>query len=167
MRSDLLPKRIRFGATQFVHRGGLLFAGAPADFGADCIGRQIPDRAMQPARQNGTLHELPGILRQRNESALREVFRQVRVANNAQRRRIDEINMAPHQISKRCLRSSLNVITQEPLMLHIVHPWIVTAAAKIGQEQTKTVFAPPLHYSYYSTTPASISLSRAERQNAL
>ena len=121
MRGDVFPDGVGFGGKQFVHGGGLLFAGATAHIGADGVGREVLRRAMQPAGQDGTVRELPGILRQGHERALRHVLGQVRVANHAQRGGIDEVNVPAHQFGKRRFGAALGVIAQELLVGQTVH----------------------------------------------
>ena len=76
---------------------------------------------MQPTQQDGTTRELPGVLRQGDENALGDVFRQVRIAEDPQSGGIDEINVALHQIGKRSLGAAFDVIAQELLVRQIVH----------------------------------------------
>ena len=76
---------------------------------------------MQPTQQDGTISELQGILRHREEYGLRHVLREMRVAKDAQGGGIDEIHMAPHQIGKCGFGSSFRVIAQELAMRQIVH----------------------------------------------
>ena len=112
---------VGFGGKQFVHGGGLLFAGAAAHIGADGFGREVLRRAMQPAGQDGAVRELPGILRQRHKHTLRHVLGQVRIANHAQRGGIDEVNVPAHQFGKRRFRPAPGVIAQELLVGQTVH----------------------------------------------
>ena len=49
MRGDVLPARVGFGGKQFIHGGGLLFAGTTAHIGADGVRREVLRSAMQPA----------------------------------------------------------------------------------------------------------------------
>ncbi len=99
----MFPDGIGFGGKQFIHRGGLLFAGATAHIGANDFSREVLRCPMQPAGKDGAACEVPGILRQRHECVLGNVLREVRVANHAPRSRMDQINVPPHQFGKRCL----------------------------------------------------------------
>ncbi|MEK7675698.1 MAG: hypothetical protein AAB676_07685 [Verrucomicrobiota bacterium] len=76
---------------------------------------------MQPAGQDGTIRELPRILRQGHKHPLRHVFGQMRVVNHPQGGGIDEINMPPHQFGKRRLRPEPGVIAQKLLVGQTVH----------------------------------------------
>ena len=83
VRSDLFPSGIGFGGKQLIHGGGFLFADATAHFGANGFGGEIPRRAMQPPSQYGAAQKLSGIGRQGHKRALRHIFRQMRIANDA------------------------------------------------------------------------------------
>jgi len=61
---DVFPRGVGFGGKHFVHGGGLLFAVATADIGADGFGREVLGCAMQPAGQDGMIPELLGIVRE-------------------------------------------------------------------------------------------------------
>ena len=56
---------------------------------------------MQPAGQDRALSQLARTLCQRNEYSLRHILRQMHVANHAQGRRIDKVNVPARQFVKR------------------------------------------------------------------
>ena len=108
---------------QFIQGSGLLFAGAAAHGGADGLGGDVMRRAMQSPGQDGAFGELRRAPRQGHKRALRHILGQVRVANHAPRGGIDEVNVPPHQFSKRGLRPAFGVLAQKLLVGQIVHSW--------------------------------------------
>ena len=76
---------------------------------------------MQPAGQHGMSREPVGVLRQGDKGALRHILRRVRVANHAQRGGIDQINMAPHEFSKRSFGAPLGVLGQKLVVGSMIH----------------------------------------------
>ena len=121
MGGDVFPESVGFGGKQFIHGGGLLFAGAAAHIGADGVGGEVLRRAMQPAGQDGPVGQLPGILRQGHKHALRHVLGEMRVADHPQGGGINEVNVPAHQFGKRRLRPPLGIIAQKLLVGQTVH----------------------------------------------
>jgi hypothetical protein len=60
-----------------------------------------------------TIHELDGVFRKCEEYALGYIFREVRIANHAQRGGIDEVNVPAHQFGKRRFRAPFSVGAQQ------------------------------------------------------
>jgi hypothetical protein len=112
VRGDMFPDDFGFGGKQFVHGGGLLFAGATPHIGADDVGGEVLRRAVQPAGEDRTIHELPRILCESHKHTLSHVLGQVRIANHAQGSGIDKVNVPSHEFGKRRLRAALRVIAQ-------------------------------------------------------
>ena len=111
MRGDLFPDGVGF--VQFVHGGGLLFAGAAAHVGADGLRGDVLRGAMQPTGQHRTIRELGEVFRERDEHALSYIFREVRITNHPQRGGIDEIHMAAHQLGERWFGAVFRVGAQQ------------------------------------------------------
>jgi hypothetical protein len=76
---------------------------------------------MQPTGQDGAVGEFSGILRQRCECALGNVFRQVRIADHPQGSGIDQVSIAANQFGKCCLGPASGIITQELLVGQCAH----------------------------------------------
>jgi hypothetical protein len=113
LRGDLFPGGVGFAGKQFVHDGGLLFAGAAAFDAAHGLRRDVLGGPVQPAGNHGTMAELTGAFRKREEYALGHVLGQMRIAHHSQRRRIDKINMAAHQFGKGRFRAVFRVGSQQ------------------------------------------------------
>ena len=78
---------------------------------------------MQPAREHGMGGEFCGVLCESDEGGLGNVFRQVLVADHAQRRRVHEINMPADHLAKSRFRAALNVFVQELMVAYVVHSY--------------------------------------------
>ena len=83
-----------------VHGGCLLFASSAAFLASDGVDRKVACGLMEPSRERGTLLQLYRMLRQREEHTLRHILGQVRVTDDPQGHRVDEVNMAMHQLAK-------------------------------------------------------------------
>ena len=68
---------------------------------------------MQPAGQHRAIRELGGVFREGDEHALGHVLSEVRIANHAQRRGIDEIQMAAQQFGERRFGAVFSVGAQQ------------------------------------------------------
>jgi len=119
MRRDVFPGGIGF--VQFVHGGGLLFPGAAPHVGADGLRGDVLRGAMQPTGEHRAIRELGGVLREREEHALRHIFSEMRIANHAQRGGIDEIHVAAHQLGKRRFGAAFSVSAQQLRVGLVVH----------------------------------------------
>ena len=82
MRRDVFPGGV--GLVEFIHGGGLLFAGMSARIGSDGLGCDVLRRSMQPAGQHRALHQLLRAPRQRRKHSLRHILGKMRVANHPQ-----------------------------------------------------------------------------------
>jgi hypothetical protein len=121
MRGNFFPGCVRLGGKQFIHGSGFLFAVAAADIGANDIGRKVLGRAMQPARQDSAVRKIRGVLGEGYKHSLRDVLRQMPVANHAQRSGIDEVNVASDQFAEGGFRVESGIILQQLLIGPIVH----------------------------------------------
>ena len=114
----LVPPRF-FGMVVGVglHAGLLLAADAP-DFAAHIIGRCQPRRLEQPTGQHRPGIERTGFAGEDDENRLGDFLRLVMVAGVAQRRRINQVDMPPHERGKRLLGMTRRVFPQQ---FHVVH----------------------------------------------
>ena len=89
-----------------------------ADIRAHNVGGEILRGAMQPAGKNGAVGELGRALGQGGEGSLRHVLGQMRIADHAQGRGIDEVEVAAHQLDwlSRFQRSLLSPAQPSPLL---------------------------------------------------
>jgi hypothetical protein len=67
------------------------------------------------------IRESSGTPDQGHESPLRHVFSHVRIANHAQRRGINQVNMPPHQFGEGRFGPALRIIPQQLLIGQTVH----------------------------------------------
>ena len=93
-----------------MHSGGLLFTGGAADIGADGVGGEVACGAMEPAGQNRMFRQPRCILRQSDEDGLGYILGRLRIANEPQSCRINEINVPPDQFGEGRFRAILEVI---------------------------------------------------------
>lgn len=119
--SEFFPRRFGFGGEQFVHGGGLLFTAAAANFGADGVGGEVLGGAMEPAGEDGTMREPCGVLGEGHKDALGDVLGQMCIADHAQGRGIDQVDVPPHQFGERGFGTRAGEITQELLIGLMVH----------------------------------------------
>ena len=132
-RSDVFPVGLRFGGIE-LHRSGLLFASAAADFGADNLGREVLRGAMKPTGEDWTFNKLAGLARQRDEDGLCDILGVMAVHDHADRHRIDEINVAADDLGERRLCIAFDVFSQKFTVSPAVHSSIITRRRKTGQE---------------------------------
>ena len=121
LRSDLFPVVVGRGGEQIIHDGSLLFADPAADVGADGLRRDVLRGAMQPAGQHRAVGELTRVFRESDEDTLRHVLGEVRITHHAQRGRIDEIDVAPHEFREGGLGPPFGVLSQKLLVVQTVH----------------------------------------------
>lgn len=84
-----------------------------AHIGADGLRGDVLRRAIQPTGQHRAIHELAGVFRKGDEHALGYVFREMRIANHAQRGGMDEIHIAAHQLGERRFGAVFSVGEQQ------------------------------------------------------
>ena len=76
---------------------------------------------MQPSKQGGVARQLMGTCRQRYESTLGDVLRQMAIPNHPQGCRIDEVDAAANQFGKGSLGMAFDVLPEERLVVQFNH----------------------------------------------
>jgi hypothetical protein len=119
-----------------MHDGGLLFARAPALLGPNKLGGLIPRRVMEPtgkrhARGNTTRHA-PRIACQRRENSLAYILGPMRIDDNPQRRRVNEIDMSPNELREFLLGSMFGKLPQELFVGPVIHRPLLPGLAETG-----------------------------------
>jgi len=109
-----------------LHRGGLLFASAAADFGADNLGREILRGSMKPTGEDWTFNKLAGLARQHDKDGLRDILRVLAIHHHPDRHRINKIDVAADDLRERRLRITFDVFTQKFTVSPAVHSSIIT-----------------------------------------
>lgn len=111
VRGDFLPRGFSFAI--FVHGGGFLFTGSAAHLGADGLRGDVPCGAMQPAGQHRMVREFPGILRQRDEHALRHVLGEMWIIHHPDCGGVHEIDVPAHQLGEGGFGAAFGVGSQQ------------------------------------------------------
>jgi len=137
----MIPLIIRVSGKQFVHGSSLLFATHRRTLVRTVLlAIFCAVRCSQPDKM-GRLVSFPGILRQRCECALGNVFRQVRIADHPQGSGIDQVSIAANQFGKCCLGPASGIITQELLVGQCAHLKKITATIQPDRKRVFGVFA--------------------------
>jgi hypothetical protein len=108
---DLLPDFVGgiFGK-QLIHTVCHFFPTPAVLVGPPPIRCQMPYGGVQPPGQRRVVHEPGSLARQRREDRLRNIFCQRTVTVHlSQRRRIDQIQVLPHQFGERALGTLFDV----------------------------------------------------------